>query len=229
MTDAVEMMAPLKLLSGSRGGGSGNGALGAVIARAGVGKTACLISLALGRMMMGEKVVHVSLGEPPDKVTAHYNLILSQIGKASWAGSGTEPRDIVEKNRLILAFLRQSFDAARLKANLENLRERLSFVPGTIIVDGLDFETCGRALIGQLKGIASESGAQMWFSVRSHRHLEEKNERGIPFPLGEVDDMFDFIFEIEQEGGSLLLKAIKGADSSLGKAFVRCNSYFIVS
>jgi hypothetical protein len=229
MTNAVEMMAPLKLLSRLRGGGSGTGALGAVLARAGVGKTACLISLALGRMMMGDKVVHVSLGETPDKVTAHYNLILGQMVKASWEGSGSEPRDIVEKNRLILAFLRQSFDGARLKANLENLRDRLAFVPGIIIVDGLDFETCGRALIEQLKEIAIQSGAQMWFSVRSHRHLVERNERGIPFPLGQVDDLFDFVLEIEQDAGGILLKAIKGGGSSEGPAVVRCNSYFIAS
>ncbi|MDQ1277692.1 MAG: hypothetical protein QG555_733, partial [Thermodesulfobacteriota bacterium] len=45
---------------------------GAVLARAGVGKTALLVQLALNTMLRGKKVLHVSLLDPVNKVDLWY-------------------------------------------------------------------------------------------------------------------------------------------------------------
>ena len=44
------------------------GGLGAVIARAGVGKTAILVQLALNTLLKGKNVLHISLNDPVKKV-----------------------------------------------------------------------------------------------------------------------------------------------------------------
>jgi KaiC/GvpD/RAD55 family RecA-like ATPase len=61
-------VSPLKVLEQSSQKGLGPGNLGVLIARAGVGKTACLIHIAFDRIFHGEKLVHVSLEEAPEKV-----------------------------------------------------------------------------------------------------------------------------------------------------------------
>lgn len=213
MTDVFERIAPLSLLDKSSKGGLGRGNLGAVLARAGAGKTACLISLALGKMLRGEKIVHVSLGETPEKVKAHYELIFNQIRTATREGDKALSKEILDKSRIILAFLKQSFDTERFRTNLENLTQRLDFRPETVIIDGLNFEDCERSLVEGLKQAAADFGAEIWFSVRSHRHINEKSDRGIPFPLSRMEDLFTVVLEIEQEGSQFFLTLIEFSDN----------------
>jgi hypothetical protein len=217
MTEGIERIAPLRLLDKSSKGGLGKGNLGAVLARAGVGKTACLISLALGKMMRGEKIVHVSLGETPDKVKAHYELIFNQIKDTALKGGETLSKEVLDKNRIILAFLKQSFDTERFRTNIENLTQRLDFSPQTVIIDGLNFEDCDRSVVEGLKQAAADFQAEIWFSVRSHRHINEKSDRGIPFPLSRMDDLFTIVLEIEQEGSQFFLTLIECADNNYAR------------
>ena len=44
------------------------GGFGAVLARAGVGKTALLVQLALNTMLRDKNVLHISLNDPVNKV-----------------------------------------------------------------------------------------------------------------------------------------------------------------
>ena len=74
MKDFIKV-SPLKILEFSSSKGLGPGNLGVLMARAGVGKTACLIHIAFDRLFRNEKLVHVSLEDVPEKVTSYYNVI----------------------------------------------------------------------------------------------------------------------------------------------------------
>ena len=63
---------PVRVLEASIHGGLGTGNIGVIIARNGVGKTAFLVGMALDDLMRGQKVLHVSLEHPTDKVRAYY-------------------------------------------------------------------------------------------------------------------------------------------------------------
>ena len=56
--------------------------MGVVMAKAGVGKTACLIHIAMHKLLQNEKLIHISLDTPPDKVTSYYRVIFSELVKA---------------------------------------------------------------------------------------------------------------------------------------------------
>ena len=51
---------PLRILERSTRGGLGKGKIGAIAARRGVGKTACLVHIATDQLLRGKQVVHVS-------------------------------------------------------------------------------------------------------------------------------------------------------------------------
>ena len=114
---------------------------------------------------------------------------------------------------MILAYLNRSFDIDRLRANLNNMKENLEFRPDGLIVDGLDFGKAERGLFEGFKRIAGEFEVEVWFSALSHRHITEVNERGIPYPCGQVDDLFSLIIQLKPERSGILLKLLKDHDN----------------
>ncbi|MBW1705176.1 MAG: hypothetical protein JRJ86_08410 [Deltaproteobacteria bacterium] len=213
MIDFVSV-SPLKVLDKSSRKGLGPGNLAVLIARAGVGKTACLIRVAFDKLFRGEKLVHVSLEEGPEKVTSYYNVMYSDLVRAlDLKDDHDEDRMLIERNRMILAYLNQSFEIERLRANLKNLAENLDFRPDVLIVDGLDFEKTERAVFEGLKKVAGEFEAEIWLSALSHRHITDVNERGIPYPCRQLDDLFSLILQLQPEGSDIVLRLLKDHDN----------------
>jgi hypothetical protein len=207
-------VSPLKVLENSSRKELGPGNLAVLIARAGVGKTACLIRVAFDKLFRREKLVHVSLEEGPEKVTSYYNVTYSDLVRAlDLKDDHDEHRILIERNRMILAYLNQSFEIERLRANLRNLAENLDFRPDALIVDGLDFEKTERAVFEGLKQVAGEFESEIWLSALSHRHITDVNERGIPYPCQQLDDLFSLILQLQPEGSGIVLRLLKDHDN----------------
>jgi hypothetical protein len=212
MRDFLEV-SPLKILESSAHKGLGKGNLGVLIARAGVGKTSLLIHIAFDKLFRGENVVHVSVKDAPEKVISYYSVIFSDLVKALDIENEHEVRARLDKNRIILAYLRESFDLARLRESLTNLVREADFIPGALIVDGIDFALAERGVFEGFKEMAKEFDLEVWFSALSHRHISEVNERGIPFPCNKVDDFFSLIFQLQATESGVYLRLLKDHDS----------------
>jgi hypothetical protein len=206
-------VSPLKVLEGSTYKGLGKGNLGVLMARAGVGKTSCLIHIAFDKLFRDEKLVHVSLKDAPEKVSSYYSVIFSDLVKALSIANEYEVRSLLDKNRIILAYLKESFDLNRLRKNLRNLVQEVDFIPDTLIVDGIDFAETSRDIFEGFKTIAEEFDLEVWFSALSHRHITEVNERGIPFPCNKLDDFFSLIMQLYATGSGVFLRLLKDHDS----------------
>lgn len=215
-------VSPLKVLEGSTYKGLGKGNLGVLMARAGVGKTSCLIHIAFDKLFRDEKLVHVSLKDAPEKVSSYYSVIFSDLVKALSIANEYEVRSLLDKNRIILAYLKESFDLNRLRKNLRNLVQEVDFIPDTLIVDGIDFAETSRDIFEGFKTIAEEFDLEVWFSALSHRHITEVNERGIPFPCNKLDDFFSLIMQLYATRSGVFLRLLKDHDSeAIPDAMVR--------
>jgi hypothetical protein len=208
MKDFIEV-SPLKILEESPGKELGRGNLGVLMSRAGVGKTACLIHIAFDKLFRKEKLVHISLEDLPEKVSSYYNVLFSELVKALKLENEQETRMILEGNRMILAYLKQSFEIGRLRENLKSLAENAAFSPDILIVDGLDFEKADRGLFEGFKEIATQFQVEVWFSALCHRHMTEINERGIPYPCNNIDDLFRIIIQLQPTQSGIILKLLK--------------------
>ena len=206
-------LSPMKILEESSRGEPGPGNLGVFIARAGVGKTACLIHIALEKMFRGEGVVHVSLEEGPEKVESYYNAMCYELIKANGIESEGKFRDFIDNNRMILAYFGKSFQINRLKENIKNIAENLSFSQKAVVVDGVDFENSDRTLFEGFKELAQQFEVEIWLSALSHRHITTKNEKGIPYPCDELDDLFSIIIQLNPEPSGIVLKLLKDHDN----------------
>jgi hypothetical protein len=211
MKDFIEV-SPLKILEESSGKELGRGNLGVLMSRAGVGKTACLIHIAFDKLFRKEKLVHISLEDLPEKVSSYYNVLFSELVKALKLENEQETRMILEGNRMILAYLKQSFEIGRLRENLKSLAENAAFSPDILIVDGLDFEKADRGLFEGFKEIATQFQVEVWFSALCHRHMTETNERGIPYPCNNIDDLFGIIIQLQPTQSGIILKLLKDQD-----------------
>jgi hypothetical protein len=213
MKDFISV-SPLKVLEKSSRKSLGASNLAVLIARAGVGKTACLIRIAFDKLFRGEKLVHVSLEEGPEKVTSYYNVMYSDLLRAlNLKDDHEEYRTQFEKNRMILAYLHRSFEIERLRSNLKNLSENLDFKPDALIVDGLEFEKVAREVFEGFKQVAIEFDAEIWLSALSHRHISDVNERGIPYPCQQLDDLFSIILQLQPEHSEIVLRLLKDHDN----------------
>ena len=214
MGDFIQV-SPLKILEMSSRGSLGKGNLGVLIARAGVGKTACLIHIAFDKLFREERMVHVSLEDMPEKVTSYYNVIFYDLVKALDIEDEHEKRMLLEGNRMILAYLNQSFEIGRLRENIKNLIEKIHFVPDSMIVDGLDFSETGREIFEGFKEIAEEFQVEIWFSALSHRHITDINKRGIPYPCNHLDDLFNIIIQLKPTQSGVSLTLLKDHDQAI--------------
>ena len=212
MNDFIKV-SPLRLLEMSSQKRLGSGNLGVLMARAGVGKTACLIHIAFDKLFRREKLVHISLEHNPEKVASYYNVIFSDLVKALDIKDEYENRMILERNRMILAYMNQSFDIRRLRENLKNLVEKIDFSPDSLIIDGLDFETAGRDIFEGIKEVATQFKTEVWFSALSHRHITDVNERGIPYPCSRMDELLSIIIQLEPTQSGVFLRLLKDHDS----------------
>jgi hypothetical protein len=213
---------PLGVLEKTSHKGLGKGHLGVLIARAGVGKTACLIHIALSKLFRDQKLVHISLENAPEKVSSYYNVIFSDLLQSLGTSHLAEMRALIQQNRMILSFLNQSFEIRRLRENLANLAQRIQFVPETLIVDGIDFSKVSEDLLEEFQEIARTSQVEIWFSALSHKHIADTNERGIPYPCNHVDHLFSIILQLEPSQSGILLKLLKDHENPIAaEAHVR--------
>ena len=185
------------------------GELGVMMARAGAGKTACLTHLAIGYLLREEYVLHVCVDIIPDKVKVWYHELMKNLFSDKPGCNVADLQHGVEPLRFIMSFLNQTFSPEKLEQSIANLREQAKFTPSLIILDGLDFDRNQRPVFEKIREVARRHSAHVWMSARMHRHKSDANERGIPYPISGMDDLFSTILMLEPEGKGLKLKVLK--------------------
>lgn len=127
---------PLRTLYGVLGGGLRTGELGLVHARAGVGKSALLIHLALERLLRGDAVLHVTVKDGIQHVRDAYESNLVGLHHALRPLERAEALLAVERHRMIHFTRGAEPRAAGIAGLLEALHGAVDFDPRLVVVDG---------------------------------------------------------------------------------------------
>lgn len=173
------------------------GELGALIARAGVGKTACLTHIALEHLLDGKPALHVCIDGGAEKIKIWYHELLKRITLSLSREEFAVLQRRIEPIRSILAYLHHTFSIQKLEQSLCNLKDQAGFNPSVVILDGLDLESSPRETVSAISDFAKRYGVSVWMSVRTHQHITVANERGIPYPCHECDDLFRTIIQLK--------------------------------
>ena len=173
-----------------------DGGFGAVIARAGVGKTSLLVQIALYSLFEKKSVLHVSLKEPIKKVCLWYDEVSTRIERTlNKSNASSDIWDTVLMHRMIMTFGENQFNTTTFRERLFDLTEQDIFYPQLIVVDGLMVDKENISVFEELKELAKELSVFMWFSIRSHRHKVSRISH-FPPSLIPVTDLFDVTLQV---------------------------------
>lgn len=200
---------PVQYLGGQSEDVLSIGQFGGVLARAGVGKTALMVQIALNSMLHGRNVLHVSLNQPVNKTNLWYREIFGLVAQHS---NVSQPEPLWESllpHRFIMTFRTEGFSVPKLEERLTDLLEQKIFAPRVLIIDGLSFDDPLRDALARLKHYARLNGMSAWFTIRTHQH-ETPGPGGIPKQLIDVEDLFEVALQLVPSGEEIHVKELKG-------------------
>ena len=202
------MRNPLRLMGHESEDILAPGEFGALLARAGVGKTALLVQLSLNSLLRGKNVLHISLQDPVNKVNVWYEEVFNRIAHQYDIHQMDQLWDTILPHRFIMTFQVEGFTVPKLEERLTDLIEQDIFNPQMMLIDGLPFDDSVGEVLQQLKALSQNYAMHAWFTVRTHRH-ETPNHDGIPLQLVQVADLFEVALQLAPEGKQVHVKALK--------------------
>jgi len=188
-----------------------NGGFGAVIARAGVGKTALLVQIALCSLLEKKTVLHVSLKESIQKVCIWYDEVSKKLERST-RDFTPDTWDTILMHRMIMTFGENQFSPTTLKQRLSDLTEQDIFYPQLIVIDGLMIDHDSRPIFEELKALAKELSVFIWFSIRSHRHQVTQTS-DLPPAFIPLKDLFDTTLQVIPKGDTIDIKLLSETSS----------------
>jgi hypothetical protein len=186
--------------------------LGLVMARAGLGKTAILVQIALDSILRGRQVVHVSIGQSLDKTRAWYDDIFKDVVAGYQLENAEELRAEILRQRMIMTFNASTFSAPKVEERLNDLVYQNIFRPACLIVDGFDFAGAGRQALLDLRELTGAMNLDIWMSAVTHREDTRVSAEGVPAPCHDLADLFDTVVLVQPETAeTAVLNIVKDA------------------
>jgi len=176
---------PLRLLGYETDDILPKGGFGAVLARAGVGKTSLLVQLALNTLLRSKNVLHISLVDSVKKVNLRYEEVFKNITNQYHLEKTDELWESILPHRFIMTFKVEGFSVPKLEERLSDLTEQGIFFPDMVLIDGLPFDGESR----------------------------QPRPNGMPSPLIDISDLFDIAIHLKPEGDEIHVKALRGGFS----------------
>ena len=168
------------------------GGFGAVLSRAGVGKTSFLVQIALSRLLKSEKGLHISLDDPIEKINLRYdegyNKLVDSIGYVDPQKAVRLLEDITP-NRVGISYTEATFDTEKIEDYMNSFKKADLDLPTLMIIDGLDFDGDIESILADLKAIQDKYNTAIWFAMKTHRE-EALCEDGFPVQLENHKDLF---------------------------------------
>jgi len=212
--DADELCRPVALLGDPDGDDLAPGQLGVLMARAGVGKSTCLVQLGLNHLVCGEPILHLALGDSLAQVEASYTVQLD----ARLPGRDPLDRALLHaklsRQRLIVAHPEPRDVADHLDRALRVARDGMELEPAAILVDGFEWEADReqvRAELDALREAAAACGAALWLTGTTHRHDTGAHPTEMPPECAPYTDRIDLGVFLEPLGEQIAVRILHDA------------------
>lgn len=186
-----------------------NGEFGAVLARAGVGKTAFIVQIALSGLLQHKNVLHVSLDEPVQKVSLWYEEVFRRIAEPYGPTAVQHLWETILTHRFIMTFQAEDFGVLKLAERISDLTEQAIFFPQIILVDGLSFSDPPTEILNALRPLACQWGVEVWFTALIHRP-ETTDAVGSPKPPDALINLFETAIQLDPDDKRVHVRILKG-------------------
>lgn len=171
---------PIRVFEKSINGGLGRGKLGVLASRQGVGKTACMVHLAIDKLCRSENVVHVSFGTNVENIMNWYKEVFREITEFRSLDDAVNVYEAIRAKRVMMNFSQENISVDKIIASLETLIKQGSFKADAVFFDGYHLTTASEDDVRKIKQFAIDMNVEVWFSVSPVRENMTFNEYGIP-------------------------------------------------
>ncbi|MFO7749796.1 MAG: hypothetical protein R6V54_06845 [Desulfobacteraceae bacterium] len=190
------------------------GRFGAVLSRAGVGKTQFLVQIAISRLLNEEKVLHVSLNDPMEKINLRYKegyfSLIDSIGYIDPQKAVRLWEDL-DRAKTGIAYNEATFSSDKIREYLKSLKKEDLQMPAMLVIDGLDFDTELSRPLEELDAISKDFSIAVWFSMKSHRE-EALCGDGFPKKLENLKEKFDKVLFLKPKQDKIETVILKDGD-----------------
>jgi len=188
-----------------------DGKFGAVLSRAGVGKTSFLVQIALTQLLNDNKILHISLDDHMKKINLRYSdgykNLVNYIGYVDPQKAVRVWEDI-KSNEVGISYNENTFDIDKIRDYLKSFKKSDLALPTIMIIDGLNFDKDITEIFEGLESLYEEFSIFTWLSMKSHRD-EALSEDGFPVQLENYKDRFDkavFLLPVKNKIEAVILK-----------------------
>lgn len=184
---------PIRVFEESINGGLGRGNLGVLASRHGVGKTACLVHLAIDKLIRNESVVHVSFGTNVEHTMNWYKEVFREITEFKGLDNSYELYETLRTNRVMMNFSQENVSVDKIINSLETLIEQGAFKADSVFFDGYKLTIASAEDVKKIKEFAMKMNIEVWFSVSPVKENVSVDEYGVPSSIEPFLDVIDVL------------------------------------
>jgi hypothetical protein len=181
--------------------GLDEGGLGLVAARAGVGKSSCLVQIALSELVAGAPALHVTLVDAVAHVRRRYDQVLASFGRDDALHLA------IERLRHIHGYFDGNFDAERLDGALRFLAEHVDFCPRLVVLDGGGKELT-KDYVEDMRALCDRRGLEVWLTTVTPRAPAggDGDADGLPESLSSLEGLLDVVVRLVPDADRIDLR-----------------------
>ncbi|MFC2821624.1 MAG: hypothetical protein ACTTJW_04725 [Sphaerochaeta sp.] len=184
---------PIRVFEESIDGGLGRGNLGVLASRHGVGKTACMVHLAIDKILRGNNVIHVSFGANVEHIMNWYKEAFREISEFRSLDDAFDVYQAIRANRVMMNFSQEGVGVDKVLSSLETLIDQGSFKADAVFFDGYKLTIASDEDVRKIKEFAKKMNIEVWFSISPTRPNVEFTEYGVPVTMEPYLDMIDVL------------------------------------
>lgn len=174
---------PIRVFDKSINGGLGNGNIAVITSRHGVGKTACMVHLAIDKILQNKNIVHVSFGANVEHIMNWYKEVFKQITDYKSLDDAVEVYETLKSKRVMLNFSQENVSMDKIILSLETLINAGSFKADAVFFDGYGITANSCEDFAKIKKFAQEMGVEAWICVSPSATEKDYDEYGIAASL----------------------------------------------
>jgi archaellum biogenesis ATPase FlaH len=209
----ITKRSPLRILEKSIKGGLKKGEIAVLASRKGVGKTACLIHIAIDKLFQEKYVIHVSYASRVDYIINWYEDIFKEIAKKQNLKPSLKTHDEIIKNRVIMNFNQQGTNTEQVLKSVEAMIKYGQFSADTVIVDGFDFSKSNPEDLSRFRNFAEKARVEIWFSASLKDKKPLSDKKGYPKELMNFMNDIDVLITLKYQDRFIRLNIAKNRGS----------------
>ena len=208
---------PIRVFENSIDGGLGRGNLGVLASRHGVGKTACMVHLAIDKILRGQNVIHVSFGANVEHIMNWYKEAFREISEFRSLDDAFDVYQTIRGNRVMMNFSQDGVGVDKILASLETLINQGSFKADAVFFDGYKLTMASDDDVRKIKDFAGKMDIEVWFCVSPARPNVDFTEYGVPVTMEPYLDKIDVLIGLHynDEKSRVIMTVVKDHDKSI--------------